>query len=203
MRAGGGMPGRGRSGPARCVRRGRRDRWCRVPGRSRRRCRSSQCADHWAPTAACHVSPSGGRSCSSARSWPRRRTRSLPACRLPWPRFLPGGQEDFFKSGNRLAVLRMMPGPCRQLAIAHRPHDPAEGLFAGGDAVGGVEPLRQIDQPPTHHSIDRRHRPGVGLPTHHGTSKWGSPDHSPPRPMNVSPVLVGVMPPRSRRLAIW
>jgi hypothetical protein len=46
--------------------------------------------------------------------------------------------------------------PGRELAIAHGPQLPAQGLLGDGDAELLEDPLRQIDQPPAHHTVDRR-----------------------------------------------
>jgi hypothetical protein len=46
----------------------------------------------------------------------------------------------------------------RQLAEAHRPQLPAQGLLGHPDAVFLPQPLRQIDQPPAHHPMHGRDR---------------------------------------------
>ena len=51
-----------------------------------------------------------------------------------------------------------MARPGRQLAIAHGAQLPAERLLGNGDAELFVYPLRQIDQPPAHHTVNRRDR---------------------------------------------
>ena len=50
----------------------------------------------------------------------------------------------------------MMAGSCRELAVAHRAKLPAQRLFGDRDAELLVDPLRKIDQPPAHHTVDRR-----------------------------------------------
>ena len=54
-----------------------------------------------------------------------------------------------------------MARPSRELAVAHRAPHPAERLFADRNAERGIDPLRQIDQTPTHHAVYRR--VGTGL----------------------------------------
>ena len=49
-----------------------------------------------------------------------------------------------------------MTWPSRQLAITHRPQFPAQCLLGDGDAELFVYPLRQVDQTPAHHAVDRR-----------------------------------------------
>ena len=51
-----------------------------------------------------------------------------------------------------------MARPGRKLAIAHGPKLPAEGLLGDRDAELLEYPLRQIDQPPADHAVDRRDR---------------------------------------------
>jgi hypothetical protein len=46
----------------------------------------------------------------------------------------------------------------RELAIAHGPQLPAQGLLGDGDAEFLEDPLCQIDQPPTHDTVDCRDR---------------------------------------------
>ena len=53
----------------------------------------------------------------------------------------------------------MMAGSCRELAVAHRAKLPAQRLFGDRDAELLVYPLRKIDQPPAHDTVDRRDRP--------------------------------------------
>ena len=50
----------------------------------------------------------------------------------------------------------MVAWPSRQLAIAHGAQFPAQRLLGDGDAELFVYPLRQVDQPPAHHAVDRR-----------------------------------------------
>src|SRR5580704_11155601 len=58
----------------------------------------------------------------------------------------------------------MMAGPGRDLAIAHGSQLPAQCLLGDGDAVLLEDPLRQIDQPPTHHAVDCRDRTALDHP---------------------------------------
>ena len=51
-----------------------------------------------------------------------------------------------------------------ELAIAHRAQHPAERLLADGNAKLGIDPLRQIDQPPAHHPVHRRIGAGLDDP---------------------------------------
>ena len=46
----------------------------------------------------------------------------------------------------------------RELAVAHGAQLPAECLLGDRDAEFLEDPLRQIDQPPAHHAMDRRDR---------------------------------------------
>lgn len=50
----------------------------------------------------------------------------------------------------------MMTWPSRQFAVAHRPQFAAQRLLGDRDAELREYPLRQIDQPPTDHAVDRR-----------------------------------------------
>ena len=52
----------------------------------------------------------------------------------------------------------MMAGTGRKLAIAHGSQLPAQCLLGDGDAELLEDPLRQIDQPPAHNTMDRRDR---------------------------------------------
>src|SRR3974390_1691673 len=52
----------------------------------------------------------------------------------------------------------MMAGTGRKLAIAHGSQLPAQCLLGDGDAELLEDPLRQIDQPPTHDAMNRRDR---------------------------------------------
>src|SRR5262245_42134286 len=51
-----------------------------------------------------------------------------------------------------------MARPGREFAVAHRPELPAERLLNDRDAEFLKYPLRQIDQPPAYHAMDRRDR---------------------------------------------
>ena len=46
----------------------------------------------------------------------------------------------------------------REFAVAHGAQLPAERLLGDRDAEFLEDPLRQIDQPPAHHAMDRRDR---------------------------------------------
>src|SRR5262249_12515068 len=110
--------------------------------------------------AGARASPSEGGSCSSGRCEPRRRTRFLSCrSRAPWrARFPPGARERFFKILNRALRLRMVARSGREFAVAHGAQLPAERLLGDRDAEFLEDPLRQIDQPPAHHAMDRRDR---------------------------------------------
>src|ERR1700676_302206 len=58
----------------------------------------------------------------------------------------------------------MMAGSCRELAVAHRAKLPAQRLFGDRDAELLVYPLRKIDQPPAHDTVDRRDRAALDHP---------------------------------------
>src|SRR6266850_642751 len=58
----------------------------------------------------------------------------------------------------------MMAGSCRELAVAHRAKLPAQRLFGDRDVELLVDPLRQIDQPPAHYTVDRRDRAALDHP---------------------------------------
>ncbi len=51
-----------------------------------------------------------------------------------------------------------MAGSCRELAVTHRAKLPAQRLLGDRDAELLVYPLRKIDQPPAHDTVDRRDR---------------------------------------------
>jgi hypothetical protein len=70
--------------------------------------------------------------------------------------FRPGERGSFFEILDRALDLGVVAWPRRELAIAHGPQFPAQGLFGDGDAEFLVEPLRQIDQPPAHHAMGGR-----------------------------------------------
>jgi hypothetical protein len=46
----------------------------------------------------------------------------------------------------------------REFAVAHGPQLPAERLLGNRDAELLEDPLRQIDQSPAHHAVNRRDR---------------------------------------------
>jgi len=52
----------------------------------------------------------------------------------------------------------MMTRPSREFAVAHGAQLSAERLLGDDDAELLEDPLRQIDQPPAHHAMDRRDR---------------------------------------------
>ena len=58
----------------------------------------------------------------------------------------------------------MVARPGRELAIAHGAQLPAERLLGDGDAELLEDPLRQIDQPPAHHAVNRRDRATLDHP---------------------------------------
>jgi hypothetical protein len=62
------------------------------------------------------------------------------------------------KSGHGGIALGMMARTRRELAIAQRPHFPAQRLFGDRQPVFVPEPLDQIDQAPAHHPVHRRDR---------------------------------------------
>src|SRR5262249_31260112 len=72
--------------------------------------------------------------------------------------FLQAHGEAFLKSLNRALRWRMGPRSGRELAVAHGAQLPAERLLGDRDAEFLEDPLRQIDQPPAHHAMDRRDR---------------------------------------------
>src|SRR5262245_55014478 len=70
-----------------------------------------------------------------------------------------GAGHTFFKILDRARRLSVVARPGREFAVAHRPELPAECLLGDRDAELLKYPLRQIDQPPAHHAVDRRDRP--------------------------------------------
>ena len=58
----------------------------------------------------------------------------------------------------------MMARTSRELAITHAAQDPAQRLLADQNAKLGIDPLRQIDQPPTDHPVHRRVGAGLNDP---------------------------------------
>ena len=52
----------------------------------------------------------------------------------------------------------MMTRPSREFAVAHGAQLSAERLLGDDDAELLEDPLRQIDEPPAHHAMDRRDR---------------------------------------------
>ena len=73
-------------------------------------------------------------------------------------RSAPAGRGSFFKRLGGVLVVGAVARPGRQLAEAHRPQLPAQGLLGDPDAVLLPHPLRQIDQSPAHDTMDRRDR---------------------------------------------
>ena len=61
----------------------------------------------------------------------------------------------------------MMTRPSREFAVAHGAQLSAERLLGDDDAELLEDPLRQIDQPPAHHAMDRRDRARID-PGHQG-----------------------------------
>ena len=66
-----------------------------------------------------------------------------------------------FKILDRSLGLSVVTRPRRQLAIAHAPQLPAQGLLGHRDPELLKEPLAQIDQTPPHDAVNRRHRPAL------------------------------------------
>jgi len=60
----------------------------------------------------------------------------------------------------------MMARTGRKLAVAHGSQLPAQCLLGDGDTELLEDPLRQIDQPPAHHAMDRRDRATFDHPRH-------------------------------------
>jgi len=58
----------------------------------------------------------------------------------------------------------MMARPGGELAEAHRAQLAAQGLFGDRDAELIPDPLREIDQPPANHPVNRRDRPALDNP---------------------------------------
>lgn len=52
----------------------------------------------------------------------------------------------------------MMTRPGRQLSVAHGTQLPAKRLLGDRDTELLEDPLREIDQPPAHHAVNRRDR---------------------------------------------
>src|SRR5262249_5023116 len=148
------------SSPRCCRPAGLGPRPCPPWGRLRRRCRWKRYADRAAHWGGCRASPSGGGFFSSFRCGPRRRTRFFfcPS-RCPSPaRPSPRGWGSFFKILDRARRLSVVARSGREFAVAHGPELPAERLLGDRDAEFLKYPLRQIDQPPAHHAVDRRDR---------------------------------------------
>ena len=72
--------------------------------------------------------------------------------------FIQARGEVFFKSLDRALSLSMVTWSGRQFAVAHGAQLSAERLLGYGDAKFLENPLRQIDQPPAHHAVNRRDR---------------------------------------------
>jgi hypothetical protein len=104
------------------------------------------------------VLPSVGSGCSSGRHGPRRRTRLLPACRRQPARCPPDGRGSLFKNSRGARILDVMARAGRELAVAHGPQDPAQGLLGDRHAVIFGQDLGQIAQPPPHHTVYGRRR---------------------------------------------
>src|SRR5260370_22282838 len=86
-------------------------------------------------------------------------TTLLWACPPPLAgRSHPGSRGSFFERLEGFGILGMMPGARRQPAEPHGPQFPAQGLRADRHAKLLEHPLRQIDEPPAHHAMDRRDR---------------------------------------------
>src|SRR6266536_282304 len=102
----------------------------------------------WNPSPA-RYAYSRRKSSAAVRAQPRPLTRS--GCCY-------GGRAD------RACRLGMVARPGRELAITHGPQLPAQGLLGNGDAELLEDPLRQIDQPPSHHPVDSRDRASLDHP---------------------------------------
>ena len=75
-----------------------------------------------------------------------------------------GARGSFFKILDRARGLGVVAWPRRELAIAHGAKLPAQGLLGDGDTELLIDPLRQIDQAPAHHSMGRRDRAALDHP---------------------------------------
>src|SRR5208337_4070780 len=69
-----------------------------------------------------------------------------------------GGWEIFLKNGYGFGILGVMTRTGRNLAIAEAAQLPAQGLLADRQAKFVEHPLHQINQAPTHHTMDGRYR---------------------------------------------
>jgi len=83
----------------------------------------------------------------------------------------PDAWGSFFKILDRARCLRMVARSCREFAIAHGAQLSAERLLGNRDAEFLEYPLRQINQPPAHHTLHGRDRAtldhaGDGLALH-------------------------------------
>ena len=71
---------------------------------------------------------------------------------------------SFFKILDRTRRLSIVARSGREFAVAHGPEFPAERLLGDRDAEFLEYPLRQVDQPPAHHAVDRRDRTTFDYP---------------------------------------
>src|SRR6266849_5472629 len=86
-------------------------------------------------------------------------TRPLSACRPRRARrSRRGSRRSFFERRQGLGILGMMPGPRRQLAQLEGTQFAAQRLLADRNAEFLEHPLRQVNQPPAHHPVNRRDR---------------------------------------------
>ncbi len=79
-------------------------------------------------------------------------------------RLHPGALGNFFKILDHALGLRMMAWTSREFAVAHGAQLPAERLLGDRDAELLEYPLREINQPPAHHPVDRRDRAALDHP---------------------------------------
>jgi hypothetical protein len=68
------------------------------------------------------------------------------------------GRENFFKILHCALGLRVVARASREFTVAHGTELPAQRLLGDRDAEFLEDPLRQIDQPPAHHAVNRRNR---------------------------------------------
>ena len=95
--------------------------------------------------------------------WPIRASSanqiSMSAGSMPFSRAISSRRApNFFERLDCAFGLRVMARAGRELAVAHGPQLPAQGLLGHTDAELLQDPLREIDQPPAHDAMDRRDR---------------------------------------------
>jgi hypothetical protein len=76
----------------------------------------------------------------------------------------PGAWGSFFKILYHALGLGMMTRASREFAVAHGTQRPAEHLLGDRDTELLEYPLREIDQSPAHHAMDRWDRPAFDHP---------------------------------------